>query len=176
MDYTTSVKQNIDKINKDYINKAVQIIQKINKKNKIILVGNGASASISSHLAIDFTKAAGVRAINFNEAALLTCFSNDYKYENWVVNALRFYHIPGDLVVLISSSGQSANIINAAKYIKKNNIPLITLSGISKKNPLKNYGKINFYVDSKKYNVIELVHLTILLAIIESLIEHKKLS
>ena len=106
----------------------------------------------------------------------LLLYLNDYKYENWVVNALRFYHIPGDLVVLISSSGQSANIINAAKYIKKNNIPLITLSGISKKNPLKNYGKINFYVDSKNYNVIELVHLTILLAIIESLIERKKLS
>ena len=53
-----------------------------NKKNKkVIIFGNGGSAAISSHVAVDFTKAAGIRAINFNEADLITCFANDYGYE-----------------------------------------------------------------------------------------------
>jgi D-sedoheptulose 7-phosphate isomerase len=174
MDYTTSVKQNIDKINKDYINKAVQIIQKINKKNKIILVGNGASASISSHLAIDFTKAAGVRAVNFNESSLLTCFSNDFGYENWITRALQYYLLPGDIVILISSSGKSKNIVNAAKFLKKKKNILITLTGLNIKNPLRKLGNLNFFVNTKNYNVTESTHLIILLTIVEKLIQLKK--
>lgn len=137
MNYITSVKQCIDKINIVYINKAVQIIKKINKKNKIILVGNGASASISSHLAIDFTKAAGVRAINFNESSLLTCFSNDFGYENWITRALQYYLLPGDIVILISSSGKSKNIVNAAKFLKKKKKYINNINRTKYKKPFK---------------------------------------
>ena len=49
---------------------------------KIIVVGNGGSAAMASHVAVDFTKAAGIRAVNFNEADLITCFANDYGF--WV--------------------------------------------------------------------------------------------
>lgn len=174
MDFVTSVKQNIDNINKEYINKAVKIIRGINKKNKIILVGNGASASISSHLAIDFTKAVGVRAVNFNESSLLTCFSNDFGYENWITRALKYYLLPGDIVILISSSGKSKNIVNAAKFLKKKKNILITLSGLNKKNPLRKLGNLNFFVNTKNYNVTESTHLIILLIIVEKLIQLKK--
>ena len=54
---------------------------------KVIIAGNGGSAAMASHVAVDFTKAAGIRAINFNEADLITCFSNDYGYEHWVAQA-----------------------------------------------------------------------------------------
>ena len=64
---------------------------------KIIVVGNGGSAAMASHVAVDFTKAAGIRAINFNEADLLTCFANDYGYEHWVAKAVEFYGDEGDL-------------------------------------------------------------------------------
>lgn len=172
--FISEIENNFKNIDKNKIEEAVTLIKKIPKKNKIILAGNGASAAISSHLAIDFTKAAGVRAINFNESSLLTCFSNDFGYENWVKEALNYYLLPKDIVILVSSSGKSKNVVNAAKYLKKKDNNLITLTGLNSNNPLKNYGKINFFVDSKNYNVVESVHLVILLGIVEELIKLKK--
>ena len=163
-------------INLGYIEQATKLILKLNKKNKIILAGNGASASISSHISIDFTKAARIRAINFNEANLLTCFSNDFGYENWIKKALDYYAFKDDIMILVSSSGKSKNIINAAKFAKKRRMKIITLSGLNIKNPLKKIGDINFFVNSKNYNVVETTHLTILLAIVENIISQKKIN
>ena len=83
--------------------------------NKIIIVGNGGSAAMASHLAADFTKAAGIRAINFNEADLITCFANDYGYEHWVEKALEAYADPGDLAILISNCGKSQNNLSLSR-------------------------------------------------------------
>ena len=87
-------------------------------------------------MSVDFTKAAGIRAINFNESSLLTCFGNDYGYENWVKHALKFYADENDTVILISSSGKSKNIINGAKIAKLLKCKVITFSGFKKDNPL----------------------------------------
>jgi D-sedoheptulose 7-phosphate isomerase len=138
---------------------------------KVIVIGNGGSAAIAGHIAIDLTKAANVRSINFNEASLLTCFSNDYGYENWADKALDFYADSNDIVILISSSGKSPNILNAAKKTKELNLPLITLSGFSSENPLKKLGDINFWVDSSTYNIVESIHQMWLLSVIDYLIE-----
>ena len=77
---------------------------------------------MASQTSVDFTKACKIRAVNFNEADLITCFSNDYGYENWVVEALKAYSKKADTVVIISSSGQSKNLLNAAKYCSKEKI------------------------------------------------------
>ncbi len=69
--------------------------------NKMIFVGNGGSAAMASHCSVDLTKNAGIRAINFNEADLITCLANDRGYENWVSEALSLYVDSGDVVVLI---------------------------------------------------------------------------
>jgi D-sedoheptulose 7-phosphate isomerase len=137
---------------------------------KIILVGNGGSSAIASHVSIDLTKAARIRAINFNEASLLTCFSNDYGYESWVEKALDFYVDSNDMVILISSSGQSNNIINGAKKALEIGIPLITFTGFSKNNPLNKLGNINFWVDSSSYNIVESIHQMWLLSVVDYLI------
>jgi D-sedoheptulose 7-phosphate isomerase len=171
--FLKEISQKIKEIDNNKIISAKKIILKKRKDNKIILAGNGASAAISGHVAVDFTKSAKIRAINFNEASLLTCFSNDYGYENWLNKALEFYSIPGDVLILISSSGNSKNIINAAKISTKLKLNLITLSGFSKKNKLQNKGTVNFHVDSNNYNVVESIHLIILLQIVESLILSK---
>ena len=114
---------------KDFL-KIVQILREIKKKNKkVILVGNGGSAAMASHVSVDLTKIGKIRAINFNEADLLTCFSNDYGYENWVQKAMFFYADKGDLVICISSSGQSKNIIKGAKFAKKTGIFLFLMNG-----------------------------------------------
>ena len=125
---------------------------------KVIVVGNGGSAAMASHVSVDLTKQARVRTMNFNEADLITCFANDYGYKNWVAKAIEFYGDEGDVVILISSSGKSPNMINAAIQAKSMKIPVITLTGFEQDNPLRQFGELNFWVDSRAYNVIENIH------------------
>ena len=144
-----------------------------NNGRKIMIAGNGGSAAISSHAAVDFTKQGGIRSINFNEADLLTCFSNDYGYENWVQKALSFYADKGDLLVCISSSGKSMNIINGAKFAKKMGCKVITLTGFNKKNQLRQTGNINLWLNSRNYNLIEMTHHIWLLSIVDFIAKAK---
>jgi len=158
------------------IKKLYKIIINIKKNNKkIIIVGNGGSAAIASHFSVDMTKNGGVRCINFNESDLLTCFSNDYGYENWVKQALKFYSDKGDLIILISASGNSKNMINAAKYLKDKN-KLITFTGFAEKNNLSKFGYINFHVNSSEYNFIENIHQYWLLTLVDIFYKFKNKS
>lgn len=163
------------KANNIDFNKLVEMANLISNtklnSGKIIIIGNGGSAAIASHVAIDLTKAANIRSINFNEASLLTCLSNDYGYESWVEKALDFYADKNDMVILISSSGQSKNIINGAKKALEIGVPLITLTGFSENNPLNKLGNINFWADSSTYNIVESIHQMWLLSVIDYLID-----
>jgi D-sedoheptulose 7-phosphate isomerase len=138
-------------------------------KNKLFVVGNGGSASISSHVAVDFTKISGVQAVTFNESNLITCFANDYGYVHWVEKALEFYTNSGDMVILISSSGMSPNIINGAKKAKSMGLSVITLSGFSGSNQLRSLGDLNLWVDSSSYNIVEMTHHVWLVSIVDYL-------
>jgi len=139
-------------------------------RKKAIVVGNGGSAAMASHVSVDFTKQAGIRTLNFNEADLITCFANDYGYENWVAKSIEFYGDEGDLAILISSSGKSANMINAAVMANSMGIHVITLTGFKQDNPLKKLGELNFWLDSKAYNVIENTHQIWLLMVCDLII------
>lgn len=166
--YIYSIKNDIDL---ELLLESSQLIKKTKENGgKIILAGNGGSAAMASHTAVDFTKNASIRAINFNEADLITCFSNDYGYENWVKQGIKFYADKNDLVILISSSGKSMNMIKAANYCNNKNLDLITLSGFSEDNDLRNFGRINFWVNSKEYNVVEMTHHIILLLLVDGFI------
>jgi len=136
---------------------------------KLIFAGNGASASISSHAATDYTQHAKVRAIAFNDHNLITAFGNDYGYENWVARALEAYADPGDVVVLISSSGSSPNIVKAAEYARNQGLKCVTFSGFSKDNPLRQLGDLNLWVDCDYYNVVECTHLIWILLVVNVL-------
>jgi phosphoheptose isomerase len=142
--------------------------------NKMIFAGNGASASISSHAATDFTQHAKVRTVCFNDHNLITAFANDYGYENWVWRALQAYADKGDAVVLISSSGKSPNIVNAAQYSLEQNFEVVTFSGFAPTNPLRTKGMLNFWVDSHAYNIVESVHLIWILAVANLLEQGKE--
>ena len=147
------------------------LILETNKRgNKLIFSGNGGSAAMSSHCAVDLTKNAKVKAINFNESDLITCFANDYGYEHWVAKALGFYANKGDLVVLISSSGSSQNILNAAKQAKELGLKVVTFTGFESSNKLKCEGDLNFWVNSKAYNIIEMTHHIWILAVVDLII------
>lgn len=160
--------------NHDDFLKIIKILNLVKKsKKKIIIVGNGGSAAIASHVSVDFTKVCKIRSINFNEADLITCFSNDYGYENWIVKALTSYADKGDLLFCISSSGESLNILNGAKFAKKIGCKVVTLTGFKKNNRIKKIGHINLWVNSKNYNFVEMAHHTWLLSIVDFLSKTK---
>ena len=166
--YNKSIYELINNVNANLIEQSVQLIQRsIHNKSKVYIVGNGGSASIASHVSVDFAKVAKVPSSTFNNSNLITCFANDYGYENWVVEAIKAYTNINDLIILISSSGTSKNIVNAAQYCKDNNIDLITLSGFDKDNPLSTLGNVNFHIESIEYNYIEMSHHIILLALVD---------
>lgn len=169
--YLTQVNIHIRDLDVKLLQAAVQKFKETHKKGrKLIFVGNGGSAAIASHVAVDLTKTAGIRAINFNEADLLTCLSNDYGYEHWVEEALGFYADKGDLAVMISSSGKSKNILLGAAKAKKMGLDLITFSGFKGANPLRRMGSLNFWVNSKSYNFVEMAHHIWLLAIVDKIV------
>jgi D-sedoheptulose 7-phosphate isomerase len=139
-------------------------------KNKLIFAGNGASASISAHGAVDFTKQAGVRSINFSDANMITAFSNDYGYDNWMAKALEFYSNDGDALVLTSVSGESPSVVFAAQRAQELGIKVVTFTGRSAQNSLRGLGDINFWVDSNAYNIVECIHMMWITTVVDSVI------
>ena len=125
---------------------------------KIIFVGNGASASLASHAATDLTKQGKIKSIALNDHNLITALSNDYGYEKWVEKALSYYSSEKDMLVLISVSGESPNLINALNYAKKNSLITLSITGSSKENTLRTSTDFSLWVDSKSYNVVESIH------------------
>ena len=177
VDFLNNYLENLNNLSFDLDkNKLIEIANKILSDHKLgsttFVVGNGGSASIASHVAVDFLKALSLRAMTFNESSLITCYSNDYGYENWVKEALKSFCSKNDNVILISSSGESPNIVNAAKYLNKNKITLITFSGFKKNNTLSNLGDFNIWVNSSNYNYVEIIHNKFLLILVD-LIKYK---
>lgn len=142
----------------------------LSNSNEIIILGNGGSNAISSHIAEDYTKALGKKSICFSDAARLTCYANDYGYENAFVQFLKEFSTNNSLVILISSSGNSVNILKCAEYCKTKNIKYIILSGFDKNNKLNSEhtetALLSFWIDSKDYGVVECAHEIILHSII----------
>lgn len=136
---------------------------------RIYLAGNGGSSSIVSHVTVDLLKSCGVRAVNFNEHNLITCYANDFGYDQWVVEALNSYVDVHDALILISSSGESDNIVNAAKTAREMGVKTITFSGFHPDNRLRALGDLNFWCPSENYNVVETVHQLWLLSWVEDL-------
>ena len=169
-DFSSLVKPNEETIKK-IINTRDVLINSKKNNSKIMIFGNGGSAAIASHVSVDLTKNAKIRAVNFNEADLITCFSNDFGYEKWIEKAVDFYADDNDILVLISSSGKSPNMINACKAARNKKMKkIITFTGHDKDNPLSKLGDINFWIDSKAYNFVENIHQIWLLSIVDLII------
>lgn len=137
------------------------------KGNRILFVGNGGSAAIASHLAVDFTKNGGFPAFALNDAAMLTCVANDFSYEQVFSRQIAWQTRAGDVAFIISSSGRSANILAAAAAAREGGLTTITLSGFGASNPLRQAGDLNFYLANDLYGFVEIGHLTICHAILD---------
>lgn len=146
------------------------------KGGKLIFIGNGASASLSSHAATDFTKQAKIPSIAFNDHNLITALSNDYGYENWVAKAIEYYASKDDRVIFISVSGESKNLINGLQYAKKNNLRISSMTGSNSKNTIKNNSESALWVNSKAYNIVESIHTIWITLIIDLFVGHPEYS
>ena len=137
--------------------------------NKLIFVGNGGSAAIASHMATDYSKNGGVRSLALNDASMLTCLGNDLGYDRVFAKQIELHARGGDLVIAISSSGRSANILNAVDAAAAAGCTIATMSGFTPDNPLRRKGEWNFFVASDRYGFVEIGHLTICHAVLDFL-------
>lgn|SRR3990167_7761522 len=138
------------------------LIQCREKNGTVYIVGNGGSAAIASHAVIDFMNMAKMRAHSLLDSSVTTCISNDYGYEYIYEKQLIQFIEKNDVLIAISSSGQSKNIINAANIAKKKSAKTITLSGFSENNPLRQMGNYNVWLNTKDYGQVEIGHAFIL--------------
>jgi D-sedoheptulose 7-phosphate isomerase len=136
-------------------------------------IGNGGSSAMSSHMAEDYTKNGGIRSMAFTDAALLTCFANDYGYDQMYAKAISFYAKAGDIVVAISSSGNSLNIVNACYAAKFKGCELITFSGFKPDNAIRQLGDINFWVPNETYGGVECTHNALMHGVLDLYLEGK---
>lgn len=135
--------------------------------NKLMFVGNGGSAGICSHMAIDYSKNGGMRATAFNDGAALTCLANDLGYDQVFAKQIDLHARPGDIVIAISSSGRSVNILKAVDTARQRECHIYTLSGFDRNNPLRSMGDLNVFLESQVYGFVEVGHLTFLHAVLD---------
>jgi len=134
----------------------------------VFVIGNGGSAGIASHFSVDLLNALKIASQTLYDSNVMTCISNDYGYEDVFSRPLDLLLKRNDLLVCISSSGRSQNIINAASVAQSKDIPIITLSGFEPHNPLRNFGDLNFYLPIIDYGLVEMGHFFLLHTIIDS--------
>jgi D-sedoheptulose 7-phosphate isomerase len=125
-------------------------------------IGNGASATMASHMALDCAKNAGLRASAFNDTASLTALGNDLGYDHVFAAPLRWHGQKGDLLVAISSSGRSPNILAGIAAARERGLAVVTLTGMRPDNPARGLGDVNFYVPARTYGAVECTHQVLL--------------
>ncbi|HEY0795473.1 MAG TPA: SIS domain-containing protein [Acidisarcina sp.] len=135
--------------------------------NKLMFIGNGGSAGIASHMAIDFSKNGNMPALAFNDGAALTCLANDFGYDEVFARQMHFHARKGDLLVAISSSGRSPSILRAVDAALEIGCRVITFSGFDAANPLRAMGEVNFHVARQEYGLVEVAHTALVHAIVD---------
>ena len=171
------------KLNVTNINDVINCFITAREKGKTIyFAGNGGSAATASHFAQDLGEVgrkANVKSFKTislaDNVSLITAIGNDYGYEKWVEMVIKFYGDKGDILIVISTSGMSKNIINGIYAARKKKFKsIITFTGHIKKNSVSRLGDINMWVDSKAYNIVENIHQTWLLSIVDLIIGKKE--
>ncbi len=146
------------------------------EKTQVFFIGNGGSSAIASHMTADFMKNGGMRTYSLYDNAVTTCMGNDYGYQNVFSKPLELLGQRNDLLVAISSSGNSQNIINAVDCANRKGMETITFTGFKMDNQIRQMGVINVYVPSEKYGIVESVHNLLLQQIVDMIMERDGIS
>lgn len=150
------------------------LLKNLKGNKKVMAIGNGGSAAIAMHILVDYANAGGLRTLDLNGPAMLTCMANDYGYENVFAKPVELFAETGDMLFAISSSGKSPNILKACEMADKKGCYVITLSGFDADNPLRKAGHVNFYVPSMHYGFVEIAHQALVHCILDLFVERKK--
>ena len=134
---------------------------------KLMFVGNGGSATTASHMATDYNKNGNLRSLSLNDSSMLTCLANDYSFDDVFAKQVEFHARARDLLVAISSSGKSPNILNAVRTARTLDCTILTMSGFDPNNPLRREGDMNVYLPSDFYGIVEIGHLALCHAILD---------
>ena len=165
----------LKKIEKKSILKLCNQIKVVKKKDsKVMIFGNGAGASIASHFANDLTNASRIRAMSYDNTSQITCLSNDYQFKNWIQKTIEFYANKNDLIILLSASGNSQNMINAARYCKAKKINYFSITGFKRDNKLNKNSFNKIWINSMVYNFVEMGQLFILLTVVDFFSQNRK--
>jgi D-sedoheptulose 7-phosphate isomerase len=152
-------------------NEIKDLLNKLNN-NKIYFFGNGASAAFANHMALDFSKNGKILARSLSDSSLLTALSNDYSYENAMLEYLKIEGVTkDDFVITISSSGNSPNILSVLNHCRGNNINTLALSGLKDDNKSISLGNYSIYVPMKTYGMVECIHQIFLHLILDDFME-----
>ena len=138
--------------------------------HKFILIGNGGSNSAASHIAQDMTKRGGKRALAFTDASMLTCFMNDYGVDQAYAKFLEFYADSDTFVILISSSGESKNIIECVNWCQSRGLRFGVLTAFKNHNTVRTMSsdaQFNYYIPTVSYGVAECLHQIFLHGVVE---------
>lgn len=154
------------------INKMVDILLDCKKKRQgVFLCGNGGSAGIAQHMTADYIKNGGLQTHSLYEQATLTCISNDLSYEYVFCKQLELMARERDILIAISSSGSSKNIVRAIETMREFEGTVITLTGFRADNPIRKMGDINIYVPVEHYGMTESIHNLILQQVVDMIVE-----
>lgn len=156
----------------DGINKAVEILKKCKtQRGCLYICGNGGSAGIAQHMTADFLKNGGIRTYNMYGQSTITCISNDLTYEYVFCKQLEMLAEDSDILIAISSSGESENIIKAIYEMQRVKGTVITFTGFQEENQIRKMGDINIYVPSEQYGMVESVHNLILQQMVDEIVD-----
>ncbi|MCR5701984.1 MAG: SIS domain-containing protein [Lachnospiraceae bacterium] len=156
----------------DAFEQIVELFVTVKKSgNQLFFIGNGGSSAIAGHMIADFMKNGGMRTISLYDNALTTCMGNDYGYEYVFSKPLSFLAKEGDLLVAISSSGNSQNVVNAINVAKEKGSLVVTFTGFKDDNVSKSLGDYNLYVPSMSYGMVESLHNLFLQQIVDTIME-----
>lgn len=153
----------------EHLNKI--LLQAKKNKNMLYFIGNGGSAGIAMHMTADFLKNGAMRTHSMHDPSTLTCLGNDFGYEYVFSKQLERVAMPDDVLVAISSSGNSPNIVNAVKAARDQECQIITLSGFREDNKIRSLGDYNLYVPSMEYGIVESIHNAVLQRLVDELME-----
>lgn len=152
----------------EFVTGVIDLLREAGERgNKLMIVGNGGSAAIASHLTVDFSKNAGIPALAFNDAIMMSALGNDLGNDQVFARPIAMYGKPDDVVLAISSSGNSDNIVEAVWSARNVGCRVVTMSGFRPDNRLRRLGDWNLYVPSGEYGFVEITHLAFCHAIVD---------
>tara|TARA_Y100000310_G_scaffold302283_1_gene339429 strand:+ start:276 stop:965 length:690 start_codon:yes stop_codon:yes gene_type:complete len=172
-DYFSELKNALDKIELKDLQKITEVLAQARKdKRTIFIMGNGGSASTASHIACDLGKGTlknvynpaedRLRVISLTDnVATMTAFANDLSYDEIFVQQLHNLMKEGDVVIGISGSGNTPNVIKALMYAKQNGATTIGFLGFHTGGIAKEFADYSIIVKSSSYGVVEDVHLSL---------------